>query len=169
MWCWWRVCACGVGGGGVCVLCVVKLGTLSLSCCLSFLLSLFLSSLSFLPLLFSFSLLFSVLSPLSLSFSFSFFSCSCSCSFSFSFSSFFPSPLPSSLLPSSLPHPEKKEETFYYRNISGEEFIFYYSFKLIPKNRRWVKLQALQFYINSKTIELQRVKSVIISAEMAVV
>ena len=29
-------------------------------------------------------------------------------------------------------------------DISGEEF-FYYSFKLIPKNRRRVKLQALQF------------------------
>ena len=30
---------------------------------------------------------------------------------------------------------EMKEGTFNYRNISGEEFIFYYSFKLIPKNR----------------------------------
>ena len=56
--------------------------------------------------------------------------------------------------PPSLPHPEKREGTFYYRNISGEEFIFYYSLKLIPKNRRRVKLQALQFYINSKTIGL---------------
>ena len=63
-------------------------------------------------------------------------------------------PPPSSLLPPSLPHREKREGTFCYRYISGEEFIFYYSFKLIPKNRRRVKLQALQFYINSKTIGL---------------
>ena len=34
---------------------------------------------------------------------------------------------PSSLLP--FPSSKKKEGTFYYRNISGEEFIFYYSFK----------------------------------------
>ena len=46
-------------------------------------------------------------------------------------------------------HPEKREGTFYYRNISGEEFIFHYSLKLIPKNRRRVKLQALiSFSIN---------------------
>ena len=50
---------------------------------------------------------------------------------------------PSSLL--SLPSSKKREGTFYYRNISGKEFIFYYSFKLIPKNRRRVKLQSLQF------------------------
>ena len=49
---------------------------------------------------------------------------------------------------------ETKEGTFYYRNIFGEEFIFYYSFKLIPKTRRRGKLQSLQFYINSKTIGL---------------
>ena len=49
---------------------------------------------------------------------------------------------------------ETKEGTFYYRNIPGEEFIFYYSFKLIPKTRRRGKLQSLQFYINSKTIGL---------------
>ena len=49
---------------------------------------------------------------------------------------------------------ETKEGTFYYRNISGEEFIFYYSFKQIPKTRRRGKLQSLQFYINSKTIGL---------------
>ena len=71
---------------------------------------------------------------------------------------------PSSLLP--LPSSKKKEETFYYRNISGEEFFFYYSSKIIPKNRRRVNLQSLQFYINSKTIGLQRVKTVIISAQM---
>ena len=41
---------------------------------------------------------------------------------------------------------KKREGTFYYKNISGEEFIFHYSLKLIPKNRRRVKLQALQFY-----------------------
>ena len=28
---------------------------------------------------------------------------------------------------------ETREGPFNYRNISGEEFIFYYSFKLIPK------------------------------------
>ena len=49
---------------------------------------------------------------------------------------------------------ETKEGPFHYRNISGEEFIFYYSFKLIPKTRRRGKLQTLQFYINSKTIGL---------------
>ena len=78
---WWVCC------GGVCVVvlwwcvcvwCVVKLGTLSLSCSLSF--------------LFSFPLFFSYLS-FSLFFFLFFFSCSfsysCSCSCSFSFSSFF--------------------------------------------------------------------------------
>ena len=60
---------------------------------------------------------------------------------------------------------ETKEGPFYYRNISGEEFILYYSFKLIPKTRRRGKLQTLQFYIKSKTINLQRVKSVIIFGE----
>ena len=58
---------------------------------------------------------------------------------------------PSSLLPLSS---SKKEETFYYRNISGEGTILHYSFILIQKNRRRVKLQSLQFYINSKTIGL---------------
>ena len=52
------------------------------------------------------------------------------------------------------PPDKKKEGTFYYKNISGEEFIFYYSFKLIPKTRRRGKLQSLQFKINSKTIGL---------------
>ena len=61
---------------------------------------------------------------------------------------------------------EKKEETFYYRNISGEGIILHYSFILIQKNRRRVKLQSLRFYINSKTIKLQRVKSEIILAAM---
>ena len=53
-----------------------------------------------------------------------------------------PPPLPS-LLPSPPPLLKKREGTFYYRNISGEEFIFYYSLKLIPKNRRRVKLQGV--------------------------
>ena len=57
---------------------------------------------------------------------------------------------PSSLL--SLSSSKKEEGTFYYRNVSGE--VFHYSFRLIPKNRRRVKLQALQFYNNSKTIGL---------------
>ena len=69
-----------------------------------------------------------------------------------------PPPLPSLL--------KKKEETFYSRNISGEGIILHYSFILIQKNRRRVKLQSLQFYINSKAIKLQRVKSVIILAAM---
>ena len=38
--------------------------------------------------------------------------------------------------------------------------MLHYSFTLIHKNRRRVKLQSLQFYINSKTIKLQRVKTV---------
>ena len=42
----------------------------------------------------------------------------------------------------------------------------HYSFKLLRKNRRRVKLQTLQFYINSKTIKLQRAKSVIILSKM---
>ena len=71
-----------------------------------------------------------------------------------------------SLPPPSFPPHKKEEGTFYYRNISGEEFNFCYSFKLIPKNRRGVKLQALQFLINSKTIGLKRVKTVIIFAAM---
>ena len=36
---------------------------------------------------------------------------------------------PPSSLPLSFQRTKKKEGTFYYRNISGEEFIFYYSFK----------------------------------------
>ena len=44
--------------------------------------------------------------------------------------------------------------------------MFYFSFILIQKNRRRVKLQTFQFYIYSKTIKLQRVKSVIIFAKM---
>ena len=73
-------------------------------------------------------------------------------------------PLPS-LLPPSL-HQKKEEGTFYYKSISGEGIILHYSFIIIQKNRRRVKLQSLQFYINSKTIKLQRVKSVIILAAM---
>ena len=69
-----------------------------------------------------------------------------------------------SLLPPLL---KKKEEgTFHYRNIFGEGIIFYNSFISIQKNRRRVKLQALQFYINSNTIDLQRVKTVIILRKM---
>ena len=99
MWRVWCVCVvvctcgvvCGVGGvcmllccGGACVWCVVKLGTLSLSCSLSFHFSF-----PFAFLLFFFSLYFSLF------FFFFFFSCSfsyfCSCSCSFSFSSLFSS------------------------------------------------------------------------------
>ena len=62
--------------------------------------------------------------------------------------------------------PQKKEETFYYRNISSEGIILHYSIILIQKNRRRVKLQSLQFNIDSKTRNLHHVKSVIISAVM---
>ena len=63
-----------------------------------------------------------------------------------------PPPLPSLLPPPSLPHPEKRKETFYYRNISGDDYFFttvlnkfqkiaagenysHYSFILIPKQK----------------------------------
>ena len=66
-----------------------------------------------------------------------------------------------------LPSSKKKEETFYHRNISGEGIVLHYNFSInSEKNRRRVKLQSLQFQINSKTIKLQRVKSVIILAAM---
>ena len=42
----------------------------------------------------------------------------------------------------------------------------YYGFLLIQKNQRRLKLQSLQFYINSKTINLHHVKSVINFAKM---
>ena len=63
---------------------------------------------------------------------------------------------------------KKEEGTFYYKNISGEGIISHYSLILIEKNRRRVKLQSLQFYLNSKTIKLQRVKTVINFAEMVI-
>ena len=47
-----------------------------------------------------------------------------------------------------------RKGTFHYRNISGEEFIFYYGFKLNLKNGRRGKLQSLRLDINSKTIGL---------------
>ena len=63
--------------------------------------------------------------------------------------------------------PEKKtRETFHYRNISGEGINFYTSFVKIQKNRRRVKLQAVLLHSNSKTIDLQRVKTVIIFGGM---
>ena len=49
---------------------------------------------------------------------------------------------------------ETKEGTFYYRNNSGEEFIFYYGFKENQKSGRRGKLQSLRLHINSKTIGL---------------
>ena len=53
-----------------------------------------------------------------------------------------------------------------YRNMSSEGIILHYSFKLIQKNRNRVKLQKLQFYINSKKIKLQHVKFAIILPKM---
>ena len=73
-------------------------------------------------------------------------------------------PLLSSLLPPS--HTQKKWGDFLLQEYFRRGNYFYYSFKLIPKKRRRVKLQSLQFYINSKTINLHHVKSVIIFAKM---
>ena len=56
----------------------------------------------------------------------------------------------------------KKKGTFHYRFISGEGINFYYSFKLIQKNRRRGKLQSLQFFL----IENKRAVTVIIYWQM---
>ena len=56
--------------------------------------------------------------------------------------------------PDRLTEEKKREGTFYYRDISGEGIISYYSFTLIQKTRRRGKLQALRLHINSKTIGL---------------
>ena len=70
-----------------------------------------------------------------------------------------------SLPPPSFP-PHKKRRGDFLLQVSGEDIILYFGFKLIQKNQRRVKLQSLQFDINSKTINLHHVKSVIILAEM---
>ena len=75
-------------------------------------------------------------------------------------------PLLSSLLPPS--HTQKKRRDFLLQEYFRRGNYFYYSFKLIQKNQRRVKLQSLQFYLNSKTIELQRVKTVIILGKMVI-
>ena len=62
------------------------------------------------------------------------------------------SPLPPPFSPSP-PQKKKKKELLITRRFQPRIY-FYYSFKLVLKNRRRVKLQALQFYINSKTIGL---------------
>ena len=73
-------------------------------------------------------------------------------------------PLLSSLLPPS--HTQKKKRGLFITGIfPARELSLYYSFLLIQKNQRWVELQSLQFYINSKT-NLHHVKSVIIFAKM---
>ena len=59
---------------------------------------------------------------------------------------------PSSLL--SLSSSSKKGGNFLLQEYFWRGIYFYYSLKLIPKNRRRGKLQSLQFYINSKTIGL---------------
>ena len=61
---------------------------------------------------------------------------------------------------------KKKEGTFNYRNISTEGIILHCSFILIQKIRNRVKLQILQFYINSKKFKLQHVRPVIILSKM---
>ena len=48
----------------------------------------------------------------------------------------------------------KKVGTFLLQEYFRRGIYLYDSLKLIPKNGRRVKLQALQFYINSKTIGL---------------
>ena len=60
----------------------------------------------------------------------------------------------------------KKRGNFLLQEYFRRGNYFYNSFILIQKNRRRVKLQTSQFYINSKTIELQRVKTVIILGKM---
>ena len=139
VWCF--VCACGVCGvcvvllWCVCVVCGEAWHTLSLLLCLLPLLFpfrfpfLFLSYLSFFSLLSLFSLLSSVFSSSSLFSSrhqtqsnIEALECDLAQGKCTAVGSL-PPPLPS------LPHPEKREGTFYYRNISGEEFIFYHSFK----------------------------------------
>ena len=74
-----------------------------------------------------------------------------------------PPPLPS-LLPS--PPPLLKKRKLFITGIFRRGNYFVLKFKLIQKNQRRVKLQSLQFYINSKTINLHHVKSVIILAKM---
>ena len=49
---------------------------------------------------------------------------------------------------------EKKRGDFLLQEYFPRGIYFYYSLNLIPRNRRRVKLQALQFYINFKTIGL---------------
>ena len=146
--------------GGMCVWCVVKLGTLSLSCTLSFLFSfpfafplffslifIFLSSFSFsfslaLALVLSLFLLSSLLATehygknrsTNTVANIEAFECDLAQGKCTAVGSL-PPPLPS-LLPS---HPllfSKKEDTFHYRNISGEGIILHYSFISIQKNRR---------------------------------
>ena len=77
-----------------------------------------------------------------------------------------PHPLHSLLPCPLLLFPSKREGTFLLQEYFRRGIYFYYSFKLIPKTRRQGKLQSLQLYINSKTLGLYRVKTVIILAEM---
>ena len=59
--------------------------------------------------------------------------------------------------------PQKKRGNFLLQEYFRRGiFFFYYSLCSFRKNRRRVKLQILQFYINSKKFKLQRVNSVII-------
>ena len=67
---------------------------------------------------------------------------------------------------SRLTRKKKKRELFITGIFPARELFYITVLKLIQKNRRRVKLQSLQFYINSKTIKLQRVKSAIIFAAM---
>ena len=71
---------------------------------------------------------------------------------------------PSSLLP--LSSSKKKRKLFITGIFPTRELFLHYSLKLIPKKRRRVKLQSLQFCFNSKTINLHHVKSVIMFAKM---
>ena len=138
------MCACGVCGVWVVcvhvVWCVVKLGTLFLS--LSLLLSLLLSSFSFsfslapsltlvLALVLSLFLLYSLLATkhhgknrsTNTAANIEAFECDLAQGKCTAVGSL-PPPVPSLLPPPSLPSSKKREGTFYYRNISGKEFIF---------------------------------------------
>ena len=70
-------------------------------------------------------------------------------------------------LPSLLPlSSSKKRRKLFITGIFPARGLFYITVFLFQKNRRQVKLQSLQFGTISKTIELQRVKTVIILGKM---
>ena len=150
VWCgvvWCGVVWCGVVWCGVVSFCVVFFSLFSLNSFLSLSCSL---SLSF------FSLLSSLLSAANIE--------AFECDLAQGKCTAVGSLPPSSLF--SLPPQKKNGVNFLLQEYFQRGIFLHYSFILIQKNRRRVKLQSLQFHINAKTIKLQRVKSVIILAEM---